>query len=165
MFYQKKTNKGLFLFRLVIIQVISMFRYKILTEEVKSDFAFEVHSDTLSELFRGAGIAMMLAMVNVEELESDKTWDFEIKSENLNLLLYDFLGELVFLKDVESILFKDYNIDITENNDYFLKCTAHGATIDYTKNEILTDVKAVTMHKFVLEKQEKEWYCHVIVDL
>ena len=142
-----------------------MFKYKILAEEVKSDFAFEVHSDTLTELFRGAGTAMMLAMVNVEELESDKTWEFEIKSENLELLLFDFLGELVFLKDVESILFKDYDIEITENNEYLLKCKAHGTAIDYEKNEILTDVKAVTMHKFVIEKQENEWYCHVIVDL
>ncbi|TET81138.1 MAG: protein archease, partial [Candidatus Heimdallarchaeota archaeon] len=40
-----------------------MFKYNILSEEVKSDFAFEVNADNLSELFRGAGIAMMEAMV------------------------------------------------------------------------------------------------------
>ena len=36
-----------------------MFKYTILDDEVKSDFAFEVIADTLSELFRGAGIASM----------------------------------------------------------------------------------------------------------
>ena len=40
-----------------------MYKYNILTEEVKSDFAFEVFADSLHELFQGAGKAMMLAMV------------------------------------------------------------------------------------------------------
>ncbi|MHA1199018.1 MAG: archease [Candidatus Heimdallarchaeaceae archaeon] len=142
-----------------------MFRYNILTEEVKSDFAFEVFSDSISELFRGAGIAMMLAMVDTKELIADKKWEFELKSENLNLLMFDFLGELVYLKDVESILFKDFEIKIEEGNEISLNCIAHGTEIDYTKNEILTDVKAITMHKFVLEERENEWYCHIIVDL
>ncbi len=142
-----------------------MFKYNILTEEVKSDFAFEVFSDTLPELFRGAGIAMMLAMVDTEKLETDKEWKFELESENLNLLMYDFLGELVYLKDVDMALFKDYEIIIEANEKYSLNCTAHGTAIDYEKNEILTDVKAITMYNFVLEKREKEWYCHVIVDL
>ncbi|MCE7741501.1 MAG: archease [Candidatus Heimdallarchaeota archaeon] len=142
-----------------------MFRYNILTEEVKSDFAFEVFSDSISGLFRGAGIAMMLAMVDTKELVADKKWEFKLKSENLNLLLFDFLGELVYLKDVESILFKDFEIKIEEENEMSLNCVAHGTEIDYSKNEILTDVKAITMHKFVLEKREDEWYCHVIVDL
>ncbi|MHA1954538.1 MAG: archease, partial [Candidatus Heimdallarchaeaceae archaeon] len=52
-----------------------MFKYNILTEEVKSDFAFEVYSDTLSELFRGAGIAMMEAMVEVSKIVTKRTWN------------------------------------------------------------------------------------------
>ena len=79
--------------------------------------------------------------------------------------MFDFLGELVYLKDVNSVLFKDYEIEILEDSGYILNCTAHGTSIDYSKNEILTDVKAITMHKFVLERREQNWYCHIIVDL
>ncbi len=142
-----------------------MFRYNILTEEVKSDFAFEVFADTLNELFRGAGIAMMEAMVDLEKFKAERLWEFELQAENLELLLFDFLGELVYLKDVEVALFNDYDIKIEENNECKLTCKAHGAKINYETDELLTDVKAVTMYKFKLEKKEKEWYCHVIVDL
>lgn len=142
-----------------------MFKYNILTEEVKSDFAFEVYSDTLSELFRGAGIAMMEAMVEVSKIVTKRTWNIELKSESLELLLYDFLGELVYLKDVDVALFKDYELEINENNEYSLSCIAHGAEIDYENDVLLTDVKAVTMYKFLVEKREKNWYCHVILDL
>ncbi|MCG3222420.1 MAG: archease [Candidatus Heimdallarchaeota archaeon] len=142
-----------------------MFKYNILTEEVKSDFAFEVYSDTLSELFRGAGIAMMEAMVEVNALEAKRTWDIEVESESLELLLYDFLSELVYLKDVDVALFKDYELKIKENGKYSLSCKAHGAEIDYEKDVLLTDVKAVTMYRFVVEKRDKDWYCHVILDL
>ena len=142
-----------------------MFKFNILTEEVKSDFAFEVFADSLPELFRGAGIAMMGAMITLDNFKADKVWEFELKSDNLDLLLFDFLGEIVYLKDVEVALFKDYEIIIEEGKEYKLYCKAHGANIDYEKDELLTDVKAVTMHKFELEKKENEWYCHVIVDL
>ena len=142
-----------------------MFRYNILTEEVKSDYAFEVFADSLPELFRGAGIAMMGAMITLENFKAEKVWEFELTADTLDLLLFDFLGELVYLKDVEVALFKDYEINIEENKEFKLFCKTHGANIDYEKDELLTDVKAVTMHKFELEKKEQEWYCHVIVDL
>ena len=142
-----------------------MFEYKILTEEVKSDFAFEVSADSLSELFRGAGIAMMEAMIDVKKLKMEKVWEFNIKADTLELLLFDFLGELVFLKDVESVLFNDFEVKIQNDTNFNLSCKAFGSHIDYKRYEILTDVKAVTMHKFVLEEKVDKWYCHVIVDL
>ena len=142
-----------------------MFKYNILTEEVKSDYAFEVFADSLPELFRGAGIAMMGAMISIENFKADKIWNFNLTADTLDLLLFDFLGELVYLKDVDVALFKDYEINIEENQEFKLYCKAHGANIDYEKDELLTDVKAVTMHKFELEKKENDWYCHVIVDL
>jgi SHS2 domain-containing protein len=142
-----------------------MFRYNILTEEVKSDFAFEVFSDTLSELFRGAGIAMMEAMIEVNKIEVKKIWNIELESETLELLLFDFLSELVYLKDVDVTLFKDYDVEINEDEHFSLSCKAHGAYIDYEKDILFTDVKAVTMYKFVIERRKEEWYCHVILDL
>lgn len=144
----------------------SMFKYNILTEEVKSDFAFEVFADSLSDLFRGAGIAMMQAMIKTDNISSEKSWEFELRSDSLEFLLYDFLDEIIYFKDVEEAVFKDFDIKMDEiNKCYKLSCKANGVTIDYDKYEMLTDVKAVTMHKFVLEKRENEWYAHVIVDL
>jgi len=141
-----------------------MFKYIIL-DEVKSDFAFEVTADTLSELFRGAGIASMVAMVNLDSVKADNEWNFELKAENESLLLYDFLSELIYLKDAETVLFKDFEINIEKDKILKLKCKAFGSQIDWEHEELLTDVKAVTMYEFRVEKKENQWLCHVILDL
>lgn len=142
-----------------------MFKYIILDDEVKSDFAFEVTADTLSELFRGAGIASMVAMVNLDSVKVDNEWNFELEAEDEQLLLYDFLSELIYLKDAETVLFKDFEITIERNERVKLKCNALGSQIDWEKEELLTDVKAVTMYEFRVEKKENQWSCHVVLDL
>ena len=142
-----------------------MFKYIILDDEVKSDFAFEVTADTLSELFRGAGIASMVAMVNLDSVKAINEWYFELEAEDEQLLLYDFLSELIYLKDAETVLFKDFEITIDKNEKLKLKCKALGSQIDWENGELLTDVKAVTMYEFKIEKKENQWFCHVVLDL
>jgi SHS2 domain-containing protein len=142
-----------------------MFKYTILDDEVKSDFAFEVIADTLSELFRGAGIASMVAMVDIKSVEETDEWNFELEAEDEQFLLYDFLSELIYLKDAETVLFRDFEITITRNEKLNLKCKAIGSQINWENEGLLTDVKAVTMYEFKVEKKENQWTCHVVLDL
>jgi SHS2 domain-containing protein len=142
-----------------------MFEYKILEDEVKSDYAFEVIADTLSELFKGAGLATMEAMVILDTVGKDKEWRFEVKAEDEKMLLYDFLSELIYLKDADTVLFSDFEITIEEKEQLELTCKALGAQINWEEDILLTDVKAVTLYEFKVEKRQKNWYCHVILDL
>lgn len=142
-----------------------MFEYKIIEDEVKSDYAFEVTADTLSELFKGAGLATMEAMVVPNTIEENKEWNFELKAQDERMLLYDFLSELIFLKDAETVLFSDFDIVIEDKGEFALSCKAKGAAINWEKDILLTDVKAVTMYEFKVEKRDGNWYCHVILDL
>ncbi len=142
-----------------------MFKYTILDDEVKSDFAFEVIADTLSELFRGAGIASMAAMVDINSVKETDEWNFELEAEDEQFLLYDFLSELIYLKDAETVLFKDFEITIRRNEKIHLTCRALGSQIDWENEGLLTDVKAVTMYEFKVEKKENQWTCHVVLDL
>ena len=142
-----------------------MFKYKHLEEESNGDFAFEVYADTLEELFKGAGSACMSAMVKIDTLTTNINFDFSSKAPELPLLLYDFLSELVYLKDVEAVLFKDFEIKISKNGDFNLQCVAKGRLINWDTDELYTDVKAVTMHTMIVEQQENQWYCHVLLDL
>jgi SHS2 domain-containing protein len=142
-----------------------MFEYKILEDEVKSDYAFEVIADSLSELFKGAGLATMEAMVISDTVGKNKEWSFEVKAEDEKMLLYDFLSELIYLKDAETALFSDFEITIEEKEQLALTCKALGAEINWEEDILLTDVKAVTMYEFKVEKRQENWYCHVILDL
>ena len=142
-----------------------MFKYTILEDEVKSDFAFEVIADTLPELFKGAGLATMSAMIDPNQITGDKEWIIELKALDEKMLLYDFLSELVYLKDADTSLFNDFEIEIDNKDEYHLKCKIIGSLIDWEKDVLLTDVKAVTMYEFEIDKRDNEWYCHVVLDL
>ena len=150
----------------VVVIVRSMFEYKVLEEETKSDFAFEVYADTIEELFEGAAHATMSAMIKKETLNTKHEWEFQLEASDLSALLYDFLSELVFIKDTEGLLFKSFKLEISnENGEYKLLCVAKGDYIDVKTQELYTDVKAITYYEFIVEERENKWYCHVLIDL
>jgi len=145
-----------------------MYSIKVLEEESKSDIAFEVEADTLTELFEGAAIATMNVMVNLDTVKEEKEWFIEITSDSIEMLLFDFLSELVFLKDAEEAIFKKFNINIKEKDDssYVLKSKVWGEYINRERHYLLTDVKAVTLFHFTVKKLENgNWYCYVLLDL
>ncbi|MHA1222248.1 MAG: archease [Candidatus Heimdallarchaeaceae archaeon] len=142
-----------------------MFEYTILEDEVKSDFAFEVIADSLEELFKGAALATMRAMVDPEKVKLEKEWRIEIQAADEKMLLYDFLDELVYLKDRDTALFGDFDITIKRDEEMALTCVVKGSTIDWKEDILFTDVKAITMYEFKVEQRREKWYCHVILDL
>ncbi|MHA1259650.1 MAG: archease [Candidatus Heimdallarchaeaceae archaeon] len=81
------------------------------------------------------------------------------------MLLYDFLDELVYLKDRDTALFGDFDITIKRDEEMALTCVVKGSTIDWKEDILFTDVKAITMYEFKVEQRREKWYCHVILDL
>lgn len=140
--------------------------YRYLEHIATADAAFEAFGATLEELFVSAADAVMNTMV--EELASigcKENVAFETEHTELDLLLYNFLSELVFLKDARCLLLRVKSVDIIEQNGkYTAKVAAFGERIDPKKHPLLVDVKAVTLHRFSLEKTDTGWQAVVILD-
>ena len=141
--------------------------YHYLDEIAVADVAFEAFGDTIEELFIAAGDAVMNTMV--EELASIGSGElvaFETEHDALDLLLFNFLGELVFLKDARQLLLRVKTVSITETGGKFkAKTIAYGEKINPKKHPLLSDVKAVTLHRFTLEKTADGWRALVILDI
>jgi len=144
-----------------------MYDIKVLEEDSKSDIAFEVEAETIEELFEGAATATMNVMVDLNSVKEEKEWLIELNSSNLEMLLFDFLSELVFLKDTEEAIFKKFKITIEEkDSEYILKAKILGEYINRESHYLLTDVKAVTLFHFTVKQLENgNWYCYVLLDL
>ncbi len=132
-----------------------------------ADVMFEAHGSTLEKLFENAALAVENSMVNTNTLGDKDFYEITLESDNLENLLYDFLSELIFVKDTEGLLFKDFEIVIKHDNKrYHLFAKCSGEFLDRNKHELLDDTKAVTMHNFVLEqKSDRTWFCRVIIDV
>lgn len=141
--------------------------YRYLEHIATADAAFEAFGSTLEELFVSAADAVMNTMVeDLVSIGSDEPVAFETEHTELDLLLYNFLSELVFLKDARCLLLRVKSVSITEAGGKFnAKAVAYGEKIDPKKHPLLVDVKAVTLHRFTLEKTDSVWRALVILDI
>jgi len=118
-------------------------------------------------LFRDAADATTNVMIdNLNSIEPRETRQIELSNGKLDMLLFDLLQELIFLKDAQRLLLRTADMQITEKDEaYFLKATAKGEPLDAERHHQRADVKAVTLHGFSVEKHEGGWKARVLLDI
>ncbi len=131
-----------------------------------ADVLFTAKAATLEELFAECGIAVEETQVELGGFSTDKKVTFNLEAKDQESLLFEFLDELLFYKDAEELMFKEFDIKIEEQENTFkLTCTARGEKIDREKHEQKVDVKAITMHLFELKQVDKHWTAQVLIDI
>ncbi|HEX4696493.1 MAG TPA: archease [Candidatus Udaeobacter sp.] len=133
-----------------------------------ADIAFEATGRDLPELFSNAADATMNVMVdNLGSIEPRETRNVDLSGEEIDMLLFDFLQELIFLKDAHRLLLRVRNIRIDEKDQIIsLKAEAIGEPLDAARHQQRADVKAVTLHGFSVEKQQGGgWKARVLLDI
>jgi SHS2 domain-containing protein len=138
--------------------------YRFNEEAAPSDCAVEIYGQTLSELFTQAALAVTETTVELDGIREVDRKTLVLEAEELEDLLYDWLDELVYLKDAERMVFSRYEIELDEAN-VKLNAALYGEELDTDRHQICADIKAVTYHKFSLEKREDGWTAFVILDL
>ena len=139
--------------------------YRYLEELSSADTAFEATGRTLEELFSDAAIATFEVMADTNTVKPLLTREIMLENEAVDGLLIDWLSELVFLKDSESLLFSVFEVNIRKNDVYVLKGVARGEKIDREKHKLRSDVKAVTYHLLEVKKTEHKWVARVVLDI
>jgi SHS2 domain-containing protein len=77
--------------------------------------------------------------------------------------MVDWLSELLYLHDVENLLFKAFEIESVGEDG--LKAVAKGEPFQEGVHVIKTEVKAVTYHQIVVREKKGRWKAQVILDL
>ncbi len=139
--------------------------YRYLEDIATADAAFEVEGRTLEELFREAAVATFEVMVDTSTVKPEIMREINMKNEDAGNLLFDWLSELVYLKDAESLIFSRFEINIIRDDFYILKATASGELIDAKVHNLRSDVKAVTYHKFEIKKMDEKWTARIVLDI
>lgn len=141
--------------------------YRYLEDAATADIAFRASGKSLEDLFVAAADATMNVMV--EDLSSIRplhTYRFQLTTDALDMLLFDVLQELIFVKDAKRWLLRIRDIAIAERKGgYAVKAVAKGEILDPERHEQRVDVKAVTLHQFRLDRTAQGWTAHVILDI
>ena len=141
--------------------------YKFLEEIGTADIAFEATGRDLPELFVAAADATMNVMIdNLDAIEPRETRQIELSNDQIDMLLFDFLQELIYFKDAKRLLLRACETQIDQKDEiYFLKSKVAGERLDDTRHQQRADVKAVTLHGFTVEKHDGGWRARVLLDI
>jgi SHS2 domain-containing protein len=122
-----------------------------------------VRAADLPTVFVEAGHALIAAIVeNPEAIRPQLAEEIRLEGEELELLLFDWLRELLYLFDARHLVFNDFQVTIDKNR---VIGQVQGEPFDRRRHIPMHEVKAITYHGLRLEKQEDGWVAEVIVDI
>ncbi len=141
--------------------------YEFLEDIATADIAFHAWGDNLEEVFKAASDAVINTMIdNLDAIALAETRLIELENDALDLLLFNFLQELIYYKDSELLLLRAQQVEIKQQESlHHLKAITKGERLDPDRHYQRVDVKAVTLHQFQLEKTDKGWTTQVILDI
>jgi len=141
--------------------------YQYLEDVGVADIAFVATGRDLSELFTAAADATMNVMIeNLSAIEPRETRQIELSNDSIEMLLFDFLQELIYFKDANRLLLRACETQIEQKGEaYVLKAKVAGERLDDTRHQQRADVKAVTLHGFSVKKRDGGWKAKVLLDI
>ena len=130
--------------------------------EHTADVAVEATAPDRSGVF--AAVADGLAAAHCDDIPAGgERFSFSVDAEGPEALLFDYLDELVYLRDVREVLPVDNEARIEGvDGEWRIEASARGVPFsDLDAREI----KAVTYSQMRLEPTDEGWYAYVVLDV
>ncbi|HTM54392.1 MAG TPA: archease [Pirellulales bacterium] len=128
-----------------------------------ADLGLRVRAPDLATLFIDAarGLFSMIVREPGTVRPADAV-SIELDASALDLLLFDWLSELVYLYETRHLLLGEFDVQLSESH---LTAIARGEPVDRQRHELEHEVKAITYHGLKVEQTSHGWLAEVIVDI
>lgn len=135
--------------------------------EHTADVKFRAYGNTLEEVFENAALAMFNVIIDTGKVSGETARDVFLKSPDLESLLVDWLSELLYLFEVDEVVFWKFRVEEIrkEEGEYSIKALAAGEQYYPGSHPFETEIKAVTYNQLELEKIADGWMAQVVVDI
>jgi SHS2 domain-containing protein len=132
-------------------------------EEVShtADVKIRARAPTLDALFTDAFLALMQVVYGTDR-KSGTIKEIRIKSDNIESLLCDFLSEVLFIAEVEGLVFLDADITI---HDLDLTAVLSGEPFDPARHSSGTEVKGISYSGLVIQKDANGYMLDILFDV
>ncbi|HUF78386.1 MAG TPA: archease [Thermoanaerobaculia bacterium] len=134
-----------------------------------ADVAIELRAPTREALFAEALVAFTDTVTDPQKVEPAEELELEVAAGDLDSLMVEWLGELVYRFEVDGLLFREATVEIAEGLEGFrLVARARGEPYDEERHALKIQVKGVTYHE--LEVREEEggsggWFGRLVLDI
>ncbi|MFC1948696.1 archease [Chloroflexota bacterium] len=127
-----------------------------------ADVGIIAYGSNMNEAFANAARGMFSLITELDDIEEIAKRDIELTADDRESLLVAWLNELIYLFDVDNIIFKRF--DIIELNNTHLKATGCGNKVDLSRHRLKMGIKAATYHMLKID-QGKESRVQVLFDI
>ena len=115
-----------------------------------ADVGIIAYGSNINEAFANAAKGMFSLITDLGDIEESEYRDTELTAPDQESLLVEWLNELIYLFDVENMLFKRF--DIIQLSETHLKARSYGHKVDSSKHKLRMGIKAVTYHMLKIDK-------------
>ncbi len=134
--------------------------------EHTADMGVEVEAASFEELLSESLLALTDSLTEVGEVGAEVERQVELRAPSREDLLVDWLNELVYLFETESVLFRLAEVGVEEEGGgWLLRGTLRGERYDPARHRIKTLIKAVTYHQLQVTSSSRGWQARVIFDI
>jgi SHS2 domain-containing protein len=128
-----------------------------------ADIGITAYGTDIKELFINAATGLFSLMVDLSTVKEDIQREVELSAEDEETLLVEWLNELIYIFDVEHIIFKRFQIDMPNNDQVKARCFGEKLKLGHHKLE--REVKAATYHMLKISKSNNGYEATVIFDI
>lgn len=131
-----------------------------------ADLALRVWAPTRDALFGEAARALAHAMTDPAFVESRESRPVICEADQIDILLHDFLAEVLFLFDARRWLVAGADVAVTPGEaGWRLRASLRGEPFSPGRHPVRHVVKAVTYHQLAVAARHDRWEATVVFDI
>jgi len=130
------------------------------------DIGLTLTARSLDELFADAAVALTETMTDHGLVAIRQSTAVELRSAAVDLLLVDWLNDLVFRFDTEGLLVARARVAVVrEGGEWTVRGSVEGECLDPARHPIKVLVKAATYHALEASRAADGWRATVVLDV
>lgn len=133
-----------------------------------ADVAVELRAASREALFAEALVAFTDTVTDPKRVEPAGEYELEVEARDLESLLVEWLGELVYRFEVDGLLFREAAVEIGDGPEGLrLTARARGESYDEERHPLKVLVKGVTYHELAVRRDDETggWFARVVLDI
>jgi len=122
--------------------------------EHTADTGLIAYGNNMAEAFANAAYGLFSIITELNRVRKAESRLVAVSAEDIDGLLFEWLNHLIYIFDVERLLFKRF--DITEFTEHNLKATCWGEKYEPSRHRLKLGVKSAIYHMLKVDGNENK---------
>ena len=119
--------------------------------EHTADTGLIAYGNNLTEAFANAAYGLFSIIAELNRVRKVESQTVVVNAEDIESLLFNWMNHLIYIFDVEHLLFKGF--DISEFTEHNLKAICWGERYNPSRHRLKTGVKSATYHMLKVDRE------------